>query len=193
MGGNPFASDSASGLHWLLFPSLTLNPGSPASPRAGWSPRANTSLRAGATGTGRSTTSGTSNGLDQADATNASLVSTNVQRAVAGQYFAVVTQRIRRSDEPGRAIGRLCPDWHFRHRRPGEFEKILSTNAVLTRMATLNSWIEGVVWIPSDGGYLVFSDVGNNRLKKLMPPGTLTDFLKPPTNTSLQRQSSGPP
>jgi len=42
-----------------------------------------------------------------------------------------------------------------------------------------------VVWIPSDGGYLVFSDIGNNRLKKLVPPDTLTDFLKPPPNTKF--------
>jgi gluconolactonase len=38
------------------------------------------------------------------------------------------------------------------------------------------------VWIPS-GGYLVFCDQDNNRLKKLVPPNTVTDFLVPPANT----------
>lgn len=66
---------------------------------------------------------------------------------------------------------------------PVEFNKIISTNAVLTTNVYLNSWIEGPVWVPSDGGYLVFSDMGNNKLKKLVPPGTLTDFLTPPANT----------
>src|SRR5439155_17105783 len=68
---------------------------------------------------------------------------------------------------------------------PEEFNKIISTNAVLSRMATLDSWIEGAVWIPAEGGYLVFSDLGNNKLKKLVPPSTLTDFLKPPLNTKF--------
>jgi len=29
-------------------------------------------------------------------------------------------------------------------------DKILSTNAVVKRLATLDSWIEGVVWVPDD-------------------------------------------
>ncbi len=66
---------------------------------------------------------------------------------------------------------------------PAEFSKIIDTNSVLTTNATINSWLEGPVWIPSDGGYLVFCDQGNNRLKKLVPPNTVTDFLVPPANT----------
>lgn len=123
------------------------------------------------------------NGLARTGATNASLTLTNVQRDLAGQYFAVVssasgavTSRVARLDVYLRS-------GIFDIADPDEFGKILSTNAVLTRMATLNSWIEGVVWIPSEGGYLVFSDIGNNRLKKLVPPSTLTDFLTPPQNT----------
>jgi sugar lactone lactonase YvrE len=38
------------------------------------------------------------------------------------------------------------------------------------------------VWIPN-GQYLVFSDMANNKLKKLLPPGTFTDFLLPPAKT----------
>jgi gluconolactonase len=64
-----------------------------------------------------------------------------------------------------------------------EFSKIIDTNAVLTTNATINTWLEGPVWIPSGGGYLVFCDQNNNRLKKLVLPATVTDFLLPPANT----------
>jgi len=66
---------------------------------------------------------------------------------------------------------------------PAEFSKIIDTNAVLTTNATINTWLEGPVWVPSGGGYLVFCDQNNNRLKKLVPPATVTDFLLPPANT----------
>jgi len=66
---------------------------------------------------------------------------------------------------------------------PAEFSKIIDTNAVLTTNATINTWLEGPVWVPSGGGYLVFCDQNNNRLKKLVPPSTVTDFLLPPANT----------
>ena len=67
---------------------------------------------------------------------------------------------------------------------PVEFAKIINTNAVLTTNATINTWLEGPVWIPS-GGYLLFCDQNNNRLKKLIPPGTVTDYLIPPANTLI--------
>ncbi len=65
---------------------------------------------------------------------------------------------------------------------PAEFSRIIDTNAVLTTNATINTWLEGPTWIPA-GGYLVFCDQNNNRLKKLVPPATVTDFLLPPANT----------
>ena len=65
---------------------------------------------------------------------------------------------------------------------PAEFSRIIDTNAVLTTNATINTWLEGPTWIPA-GGYLVFCDQNNNRLKQLVPPTTVTDFLIPPANT----------
>jgi len=67
---------------------------------------------------------------------------------------------------------------------PAEFAKIINTNAALTTNATINTWLEGPVWIPN-GGYLLFCDQNNNRLKKLVPPGTVTDYLVPPANTLI--------
>jgi gluconolactonase len=67
---------------------------------------------------------------------------------------------------------------------PVEFAKIIDTNvATLTTNAVINSGLEGPVWIPSGGGYLVFCDYGSNRLWKLVLPATLSVFLKPPADT----------
>ncbi len=144
---------------------------------------ATTILRVSATGTVPLGFQWYFNGQAVTDATNSSLVLTNIQRSMAGLYTAVasdasgsVTSRVARLDV-------FVRTGIFDIGDPEEFNKIISTNAVLTRMATLNSWIEGVVWIPSDGGYLVFSDIGNDVLKKLVPSGKLTDFLRPPRNT----------
>jgi gluconolactonase len=67
---------------------------------------------------------------------------------------------------------------------PIEFAKVINTNAALTTNATINTWLEGPVWIPN-GGYLLFCDQNNNRLKKLALPGTVTDYLVPPANTLI--------
>jgi gluconolactonase len=67
---------------------------------------------------------------------------------------------------------------------PVEFARVIDTNAVHTTNATINFWLEGPVWVPAEGGYLIFSSMdSNNRLKKLVPPNTVTDFLLPPVNT----------
>ncbi len=67
---------------------------------------------------------------------------------------------------------------------PVEFARIIDTNAVLKTNTTINTWLEGPVWIPS-GSYLLFCDQGNNRLKKLVPPTAVTDYLVPPANTLI--------
>jgi gluconolactonase len=63
-----------------------------------------------------------------------------------------------------------------------EFNRIINTNAIFSTNANINVWLEGPTWIPA-GGYLVFCDQNNNRLKKLVPPSTVTDFQLPPANT----------
>lgn len=68
---------------------------------------------------------------------------------------------------------------------PVEFNRIIDTRAVITTHATIDKWLEGPTWIPSGGGFLVFCDQGNNRLKKLVLPTTVTDFLVPPANTLI--------
>lgn len=64
---------------------------------------------------------------------------------------------------------------------PVEFAKIIDTNAVFTtNLSNLNILIEGPVWVPN-GQYLIFSEVGSNRLMKLALPNTLTDVLPLPS------------
>jgi len=67
-----------------------------------------------------------------------------------------------------------------------EFSKIADTTiTALTNNATVSSLLEGPVWIPasnSTGGYLLFSAMDLNRVKKLVPPSTVTDYLTPSTN-----------
>ncbi len=65
---------------------------------------------------------------------------------------------------------------------PVEFNKIINTNAVFTTNVTVNAWIEGPVWLPASN-CLVFSDRDNNKLRRLDPPNTLSDFLLPPPQT----------
>ncbi len=62
------------------------------------------------------------------------------------------------------------------------FGRIVDTNAAFTTNAYLNSWIEVPVRVP-DGQFLLFSDMGNNKVKRLDPPSTLSDFLSPPAQT----------
>ena len=62
-----------------------------------------------------------------------------------------------------------------------EFRKIINTNAVFATNTTINSQIEGSVWIPN-GQFLVFSDMGNNKLKKLdSTNNTLSDYFLEPS------------
>jgi gluconolactonase len=72
-----------------------------------------------------------------------------------------------------------------------EFSRVVDTNtAVLTTNATVNLLLEGPTWIPGNPGHLIFSCFNNSnpgdsngRLKKLVLPNTVTDYLVPPAGT----------
>jgi gluconolactonase len=76
--------------------------------------------------------------------------------------------------------GQITKAIQFQIADAAEFRAIIDTNAAFVTNVVINSQIEGPVWIPN-GQFLVFSDMGNNKLKKLAPPGTLSDFLAEPT------------
>jgi gluconolactonase len=59
-----------------------------------------------------------------------------------------------------------------------DFNKLIDKDAVLEQLAGGFEWTEGPVWVNKDGGYLLFSDIPNNRIVKWQD-GKTSDFLKP--------------
>ena len=49
---------------------------------------------------------------------------------------------------------------------PAEFQKLFPKNAKVEKLATDMQFIEGPVWVNAEGGYLVFSDIPANELKR---------------------------
>ncbi len=78
----------------------------------------------------------------------------------------------------------------FDIRAAAEFAKIVPEGAKVEKLAGGMRFTEGPVWIP-DGGYLVFSDIPANELKKWSPKGGLEVFRSPSRNANgniLDRQ-----
>ncbi len=64
------------------------------------------------------------------------------------------------------------------------FDKLIPQGAVLERLSNSASgvpyvWTEGPVWVNKDHGYLLFSDIPNNRVVKWQEGKGASDFLKP--------------
>jgi gluconolactonase len=57
-----------------------------------------------------------------------------------------------------------------------EFDRIFAPNAKVERLATGMQFIEGPVWINKDGGFLVFSDIPANELKRWDAKKSVTTF-----------------
>jgi len=73
----------------------------------------------------------------------------------------------------------------FDIRDEAEFAKIVSPDSKLEKLATGMKFTEGPVWVTSkDGGFLVFSDIPANELKKWNEKGGLTTFRKPSGNAN---------
>ncbi len=62
-----------------------------------------------------------------------------------------------------------------------EFRKLIGPEAKVTRLATGMQFVEGPVWMP--GGFLVFSDIPANELKK-WDGAAVTTFRKPSQNAN---------
>lgn len=62
-----------------------------------------------------------------------------------------------------------------------EYKKLFAGNAKVTRLATGMQFVEGPVWMP--GGFLVFSDIPANELKK-WDGAAVTTFRKPSQNAN---------
>ena len=65
-----------------------------------------------------------------------------------------------------------------------EFSKIVDTNETLTVLGSGYGWIEGPVWAPQQGGYLIFSDQTNKRMYKWSPTNGVTAYRSPSNNAN---------
>jgi gluconolactonase len=72
----------------------------------------------------------------------------------------------------------------FDIKNEAEFKKLLPADAKVEKLAGDMGFVEGPVWVPADGGYLVFSDIPNNELKKWSKAGGLATFRKPSNNAN---------
>jgi gluconolactonase len=64
-------------------------------------------------------------------------------------------------------------------RKDPAFDKLIAPHTVLEKLADGYAWTEGPVWVPRDGGFLLFSDIPNNRIVKWREGHKPEDFLKP--------------
>lgn len=72
----------------------------------------------------------------------------------------------------------------FDIRNEAEFKKIIPADAKLEKLASGMRFVEGPVWINSDGGFLIFSDIPANQLKKWSKKDGLTTFREPSNNAN---------
>lgn len=73
----------------------------------------------------------------------------------------------------------------FDIRNEAEFKKIVAADTKVEKRATGMKFAEGPVWVGSkDGGFLVFSDIPANELKKWNEKDGLTTFRKPSGNAN---------
>jgi gluconolactonase len=74
----------------------------------------------------------------------------------------------------------------------GAINQLIATDAKIEVLASGFEWSEGPVWVPQDGGYLLFSDVPKNTVFKWKEDEGLSEFLKPSGFTGIGRYSDEP-
>jgi len=65
-----------------------------------------------------------------------------------------------------------------------EFRKVVAPDAKIVKLTGEIQFAEGTQWMPADGGYLVFSDIPGDELKKWTKAGGVTTFRKPSNNAN---------
>jgi gluconolactonase len=84
-----------------------------------------------------------------------------------------VPERTRADDKKPQSLGTI-------ERLKPAFDKLIPPGAVLERLTEdVYAWTEGPVWVPRDGGFLLFSDIPNNRVMKWQEGKGASVFLKP--------------
>ncbi|MDZ4659673.1 MAG: SMP-30/gluconolactonase/LRE family protein [Bythopirellula sp.] len=71
-------------------------------------------------------------------------------------------------------------------------DELVDPAAKIEVLASGFEWSEGPVWVPRDGGFLLFSDVPQNTVFKWQADKGVTEFLKPSGFTGVGRYSGEP-
>lgn len=78
-----------------------------------------------------------------------------------------------------RADERKYPPLGTIERLEPAFDELIAKDAYLEKLDDGFKWTEGPVWVPRDGGYLLFSDIPRNSVMKWQEGKGTTLFLKP--------------
>lgn len=82
------------------------------------------------------------------------------------------------------AGGLLAIAVDFDIRNEAEFKKIIPANAKVEKLAGDFKFTEGPVWVPQGEGFLVFSDIPSDALKKWTRAEGITTFRQPSHNAN---------
>jgi len=72
----------------------------------------------------------------------------------------------------------------FDIRKAEDFKKLLPSGAKPEKLATGFGFLEGPVWVSRHDGFLVFSDIPANELKKWTAAEGVTTYRKPSNNAN---------
>jgi gluconolactonase len=72
------------------------------------------------------------------------------------------------------------------------FDTLIAPDAKLDVLADGYDWAEGPVWVPRDGGFLLWSDVPANVIYKWSPGQAAAPFMKPSGFTGIGKYSGEP-
>ncbi|HIG28801.1 MAG TPA: SMP-30/gluconolactonase/LRE family protein [Verrucomicrobiales bacterium] len=84
----------------------------------------------------------------------------------------------------GSLSGSLQADEGFQLDQSDEFRKIVSVDAQMVVLGSEMKFLEGPVWVPRNGGYLVFSDIPANQLYQWTAGEGVSVFRNPSRNTN---------
>ncbi|QEG35646.1 SMP-30/gluconolactonase/LRE family protein [Bythopirellula goksoeyrii] len=71
-------------------------------------------------------------------------------------------------------------------------DELIASDSRIEVLASGFDWSEGPVWIPRDGGFLLFSDVPQNTIFKWQPGKGISTYMKPSGYTGVGSYSSEP-
>ncbi len=89
----------------------------------------------------------------------------------------------RQGGTPSLPLGNL-PDTRYLNRHIERLDSRFidhQGNSAIERFATGFRWAEGAVWF-RDGGYLIFSDISNNRMLRWLEVGGYLSVFRAPSN-----------